>query len=230
LALHAQSKARFIYIPLYHCGLFEIRRDKVSHVPRLSSCSYAPLSDPGWTLPSGVTMARYCSRHSDGESSMRYPYFAAQSRGFWAYCLRFTPLGHPRSMQDSFPAACQAFPGGISYPQDSGKRFQSVFSHPPSLSFVTQRHPWLTAPTQVRNDRITPGTSFASHNLAVRLRPQNVVHRKRCMKYQVQIFKTSVSGPPAVGHTTLSLNRWLTFPFLFFGFLHSFNRLTLLDK
>ena len=54
------------------------------------------------------------------------PAFEAQSHGFGTRCLRFVRCSYPHPTQNSLPAAGQALPDGIGYPQGCYERFLTI--------------------------------------------------------------------------------------------------------
>src|SRR5438552_508674 len=113
---------------------------RASQVPGEPWCAYAVFFDPGET-----DSARPLRRVGVAPVSMQ----AKGSRGYcsrgsiarpehWLSTLR--RMGHPTTTQDSLPAAGQALPGGIGYPQGSSERFPGVVvtSFPLSQVFLAQ--------------------------------------------------------------------------------------------
>jgi hypothetical protein len=112
---------------------------RASQVPGEPCCAYAVFFDPGET-----DSARPLRRVGAAPVSMQ----AKGSRGYcsrgsiarpehWLSTLR--RVGLPTATQDSLPAAGQALPGGIGYPQSSNERFprciRYIFSPFPKLSW-----------------------------------------------------------------------------------------------
>ena len=114
---------------------------RISQVPGEPSCAYALFSDPGGTgVPGLIQYADTAPASSNNEGFPREHTFGAQSHGFDTGCLRFARRVAPQATQDSLPAAGQALPGGIRYPQGSYERFPQYHPYilPPFPSFRAQ--------------------------------------------------------------------------------------------
>jgi hypothetical protein len=105
---------------------------RISYVPgepRLCSCPALRPRQDRRIRP--VVMRRRGPRSVHDEGS-RIGAFEAQSHGFGTGCGhraqhgRLRRPGYPDTTQDSLPAAGQALPGGLGYPQGSNERFRVV--------------------------------------------------------------------------------------------------------
>lgn len=89
------------------------------------SCALALLFDPGRPHASGHTMRRRGPRYVHNEGSREYSFRGSITRlRHWLSTLR--SAGYPYTTQDSLPAAGQALPDGLDYPQGSIERFHVV--------------------------------------------------------------------------------------------------------
>ena len=102
---------------------------RASQVPGEPSCAYALFFDPGGTDAPGHYGA---STRPPLMSTTKAPtsrYFRGSIARPRHSLSTLRRVGHPTTTQDSLPAAGQALPGGIGYPQGSNERFPRCFLH-----------------------------------------------------------------------------------------------------
>ena len=113
--------------------------DRISYVPGEPHCALALLSDPGRTNASGRYNAParppLCPRRR-----LPHSYFRGSITRLRHWLSTLRRPGRPDTTQDSLPAAGQALPDGLGYPQGSIERFQGVsYIHPPFPSSTYAR-------------------------------------------------------------------------------------------
>jgi hypothetical protein len=106
-----QGLPRFPDNPLSLCPVLRPRQDRTRQA--IATCRHGP-------------------RYVHNEGSHDNPAFEAQSHGFRTRCLRFVRYSYPHPTQNSLPAAGQALPDGLAYPQGCYERF-------PTLVFLLSR-------------------------------------------------------------------------------------------
>ena len=105
--------------------------DRISYVPGEPAVLLPCSPTPAGPTHQAITMRRRGPRYVHGEGSRINSFRGSITRlRHWLSTLRRP--GRPGTTQDSLPAAGQALPDGIAYPQSSNERFHDVsYIHPP---------------------------------------------------------------------------------------------------
>ena len=101
-----------------------VETDRVSQVPGDPSCALALFFDPGGTGHARPSRRADAAPAADKSEDSRND-LSRLNRTAWALAVYASQWGSPPPTQDSLPAAGQALPGGIRYPQGSDERFLS---------------------------------------------------------------------------------------------------------
>ena len=96
---------------------------RASHVPGEPLCAYAVFSDPGGTRSTRLAVVGRGPRFIPQRGLTAGLAISRLNSTASALTVYASSAALPQRAQDSLPAACQALPGGIGYPQSSYGRF-----------------------------------------------------------------------------------------------------------
>ena len=121
--------------PVSPAGMWVSGDDRISYVPGEPHCALALLSDPGRTDASGHCDASarppLCPRRR-----LPHSYFRGSITRLRHWLSTLRRPGCPDTTQDSLPAAGQALPDGLGYPQGSNRKVSRCILHLILLSQV----------------------------------------------------------------------------------------------